>query len=113
MRLKLRISLLLCLVAAAVLSGIGAAKTLRPVEKSQIPQEVYSKLSAKADNAQFFLRCCGDYVAVYEGPKDKKPVTVTRIELACLRGADIAMLEAGIPVSDRQELLLLLEDLGS
>lgn len=113
MRLKLRVGLLLCLGAAAVLSGIGAAKSLRPVQKSNIPQEIYSGFSAKADSAQFFLKCCGEYVAVYEGAKDKKPVTVTRIELDCLRGADRAMLEAGIPVADRQELLLLLEDLGS
>lgn len=38
---------------------------------------------------------------------------MTRIELKCLRAADRAMVEAGIPVLSRQELLQLLEDLGS
>ena len=38
---------------------------------------------------------------------------MTGIELSCLRNADRAMVQAGIPVLSRQELLLLLEDLGS
>ena len=45
--------------------------------------------------------------------EDLKPVTVTAIEVSNLRGADRAMLEKGIPVSDKSELLELLEDLGS
>ncbi len=52
-------------------------------------------------------------MAVYAGARDSEPVTVTGIELDCLRSADRAMVEQGIPVTDRKELLLLLEDLGS
>ena len=59
------------------------------------------------------LRGDAGYVAVYEKAKDREPVSVTGIELKCLREADRAMLEAGIPVINRRELLLLLEDLGS
>ena len=52
-------------------------------------------------------------MAVYDGDGYRAPLSVTGIELQCLRGADRAMVEAGIPVTDRRELLLLLEDLGS
>ena len=67
----------------------------------------------RAESAEFFLRSSGGYVAVYTGQKEKEPVTVTAIEVSNLRGADRAMLEKGIPVSDKSELLELLEDLGS
>ena len=41
------------------------------------------------------------------------PLTVTPIGTACLRTADRAMLRGGIPVESEDELLMLLEDLGS
>lgn len=52
-------------------------------------------------------------MAVFETERARKPLRVTEIELCCLRAADRAMVEAGIPVLSRQELLTLLEDLGS
>ena len=113
MRLKLRIVLLMCLAAAALYMGGEAYRSLRPATGSAIPQEIYARYAAGADMARFYLRDSGGYVAVYEQERDKTPLAVTDIELACLRSADQAMLEAGIPVLDRQELLKLLEDLGS
>ena len=50
---------------------------------------------------------------MYENGRRREPISVTGIELKCLRGADRAMVEAGIPVISRTELLQLLEDLGS
>ena len=44
---------------------------------------------------------------------DCAPEEITGIELKNLRRADRAMLEAGLPVPDRDTLLTLLEDLGS
>ena len=52
-------------------------------------------------------------MAVFERARDREPVSVTGIELKNLREADRAMIEAGIPVISRHELLQLLEDLGS
>ena len=67
-----------------------------------------------------FLWCCGlrskscdGFVAVYTASRSRAPESVTAIEVASLRSADRAMIERGIPVADRQELLELLEDLGS
>ena len=55
----------------------------------------------------------GDRIAVYEGSHTREPLLVTQIELSELRRADRAMIEAGLPVLSRTELLELLEDLGS
>lgn len=113
MRLKLRIALLMCLAAAAVYMGGEAWRSLRPASDSLLPEEVYERYLAGEDMARFYLRDSGGYVAVYERARDKTPMLVTDIELSCLRSADRAMVESGIPVLDRQELLQLLEDLGS
>ena len=67
----------------------------------------------RAEGAVCYLRESGGYVAVFETGRSREPLRVTRIELKCLRAADRAMVEAGIPVLSRQELLQLLEDLGS
>ena len=89
--------------------GTACAKTARGVTDGRR----YAQYGERAENAEFFLRSSGGYVAVYTGQKEKEPVTVTAIEVSNLRGADRAMLEKGIPVSDKSELLELLEDLGS
>lgn len=113
MRLKLRIVLLICLVTAAIATSIGAYKTLRPAKNLNLPEEVYASFTAKADSAQFYLKESGGYVAVFEDDRARAPMAVTTIELSCLRTADRAMIEAGIPVCDTKELLQVLEDLGS
>lgn len=113
MRLKLRIALLVLLVTAALYTGGEAYRSLQPAPNSLLPEDIYRSFQARAEDAQFFLKSSGGYVVVYEDARYRSPLTVTGIETACLCGADRAMLEAGIPVSDRRELLLLLEDLGS
>lgn len=113
MRMKLKAALLMCLAAAAVYMGGEAYRSLRPSEKSRFPQEIYARYLAMADSAQYYLRSQEGYVAVYRKERDKTPLAVTDIELAALREGDRAMLQEGIPVVDRRELLQLLEDLGS
>lgn len=112
MHMRLRVGLLLCLAAAAAYSSAAAFESLRPVQQSHIPQEIYSDLICPEDSAEFLLKDCNGYVAVYEGRKSKIPVDITGIELSRLREADRAMINAGIPVATRNELLELLEDLG-
>lgn len=113
MGLKIRMVMLLCLVAAAALSGYGAYSSIRRTAESAVPEEVYAQLMADAEDAEFFLRSDGSHVAVYSGARGRTPVSVTGIEVSGLRSADRAMLDAGIPVADRETLLYLLEDLGS
>lgn len=112
MGLKLRIALLTCLAATAAYTGVEAYRSIVPPAE-EVPEEVYASFEGREDSAEFFLRPCSGFVAVYEGRRGKTPLTVTDIELVNLRGADRALLQKGIPVEDRRELLRLLEDLGS
>ena len=113
MKLRAKAALLLFLLAAALWSGAEAVRSLRPAKNANLPQEIYQNYAKRAEAAEYVLRDSGAYVAVYEKARDREPITVTGIELKCLREADRAMVEAGIPVINRRELLLLLEDLGS
>ncbi len=112
MGLKLRIALMGCLVAAAAYTAAEAYRSIAPKD-GDIPQEVYAQFLSREEEAEYFLRPCQGYVAVYEGKRDKTPVSVTEIEISNLRGTDRALVQQGIPVGDRRELLALLEDLGS
>ena len=51
-------------------------------------------------------------LAVFSSDSEE-PLTVTDIELASLRQADRDMIDRGLSAQSREELLLLLEDLGS
>lgn len=112
MSVKLRLAVLLCLAAAAFFTGAEALRSLRrPL--TGLPEEIYESYAARADSARYFLRDRAGRVAVFEGRRSRDPAELTRIETGNLRLADRAMLEAGLPVVDRTELLMLLEDLGS
>lgn len=99
------------MLAFALASMWGAAKTIQTKE-NRIPEEVYARYQAKSGRAQFLLREKDGYVAVYRNGENK-PERVTEIETPLLRKADRAMLAKGIPAEDLDEMLSLLEDLGS
>ena len=114
MKLKMKgivLTGLTLLAGLAVYAGITAARSLRH-DATFLPEEIYAAYAQRVD-PEYYLRTHDGYIAVYKEEKDKEPVTVTGIELAGLRTADRAMIEKGIPVVDRMELLELLEDLGS
>ena len=113
MKLRMRAALLALLGTAAVYTGLGAVKSLHPAVRDALPTEIYARYSAREEAAQFFLKSCDGFVAVYTASRSRAPESVTAIEVASLRSADRAMIERGITVADRQELLELLEDLGS
>lgn len=113
MNVRLRAGALGLLAAAAVYASLGAAKSLRPAARDALPAEIYARYAGREESAQYFIKGCDGFVAVYKGTKGRAPEAVTTIELSSLRAADRAMIARGIPVSDRQELLELLEDLGS
>ena len=111
--MKLKIALLLCLIGAALFTGAEALRSLRRQPSAAFPEEVYASFARNADSAVYFLRREGDFVAVFPSAGGREPLRVTGIELQTLRRADRAMVEAGLPVRSRLELLQLLEDLGS
>ena len=113
MNYKLRAGLLTCLLIAAALSLYGAYNSIRRSSAFAVPEEVYAQFRASEGSAEYYLRACNGYVAVYSVDRSRTPMRVTDIETAELRGMDRALLETGIPVSDRAALLFLLEDLGS
>lgn len=113
MKLRSRIALLLVLAAGALYAGGEAWNSLQPGTTHTMPEELYSRFARKEAEAEYYLRSCDGFVAVYGAKKSRSPVSVTAIEVSALRGTDRVLLERGIPVADRMELLSLLEDLGS
>jgi hypothetical protein len=94
----------LCLGACA-LRGIAAEGGAQP--------DYYVGAAAEPAGAQYVLRDCGGYIGVYAAGKPAEPEQITDIEVSRLRDTDRKLLYSGIPVSDRGELLALLEDFGS
>ncbi len=109
MRTGIKLSLLAAAVALAVISALGAARTVLGRDES-FPEEVYARYAAKR-GAEYLVGIEDGYVAVYKNGRGT-PERVTRIEAALLRRADEAMLRRGIPAEDMSEVLSLLEDLG-
>lgn len=62
---------------------------------------------------QLVLGSYNGRVSVFDGGDMKTPLEVTDIDISALREADRSQLEAGMEISSREELLSLLEDLGS
>lgn len=87
-----------CLAAFALVSAASAAFAGRSSQKTE---------------TGYILRDDLGLVAVYTQAKPNEAVTVTDIETACLPEHDRRELENGIAVGTREELLQLLEDLGS
>ena len=110
---KIKAGLLLCLMSAAALSVSSAWQGIRRVQKpTELPSELTVRFAGR-DDAAWYLRDSGGYVAVFPGRRAREPMRVTGIETARLRTADRLLLKKGIPADDSGELLLLLEDLGS
>lgn len=62
---------------------------------------------------RFVLREHEGYVAIFVENDPKLPMTVTDICVSTLRELDKQILETGMKVESHQELMMVLEDLGS
>lgn len=112
MGIRLKAAVLAAAAAGAVLSAAGAMRSIhRGI--APVPAEIAEKFRFGRDDAMYYVRGHRGYVAVFSERRGGKPEKVTDIELAGLRQADMGLLEKGIPVDSRGELLELLEDLGS
>ena len=72
-----------------------------------------SVIRESKSKAEYILRDYEGYVSVFASDADRKPLQVTGIEVAGLRRADQELLRGGITVGSQEQLLMLLEDLGS
>ena len=89
----------------------GIAEQARPRESEQA--EFSYVPSCSLAEAEYVLREYEGCVAVFSSVGDTSPMTLTDIEVGTLREADRQILKTGLAVADREELLTLLEDLGS
>jgi len=112
MHIRFRAAILLLLGALAAHSAASAVESVRPAWEAALPRELYARFLEQTEEPAYLLRARDGLVAVYEGENRRTPAEITGIDVTLLRRADRAMLEKGIPVRDREELLLLLEDLG-
>ena len=111
--MKLRIKLA-ATGAMALAAAVCAAAAIGPITGPAGAQEPESVLVWPEDSsdAEFILREFDGCVAVFAAG-ERRPLTMTDIPVRGLREADRALLNAGLPCADRDEVLTLLEDLGS
>ena len=98
--MKIAIRIMICTVLAAVALTM-AVFTLADFRRADAARE-----------QGYVLGVSEGSVAVFAGGDLKTPLDVTDIELASLRETDRALISDGLRVESREELLLLLEDLG-
>ena len=99
MRTGIRMILCTCLAAIAVTMAVFTLADFSPEEPG--------------GTQGYVLGVADGNVAVYGGGDMKRPVAVTDIELAGLREADRDLISQGLAVATQEELVALLEDLGS
>ncbi len=73
----------------------------------------YAAFIGEKGDAEYYLRDCSGYVAVFKGESTDTPIEITDIETQTLNNVDRRLLADGIPAEDKNELLMLLEDLSS
>ncbi len=109
MKLRYRITVCALLLLAAALC---ASYTVRDLRATPAAQTAAQPAPARSAAPERFELCEKNGCVAVIDPAVGAPV-VTDIELGTLREADRRLVEAGISVSSREELLALLEDLGS
>ncbi len=109
--IKIAVLCVLCVTAAAM--SVGAVRSIAAPEAASTPPTVVSNASVEDKNAEFYLRDCSGYVAVFKGADSKTPIKVTDIETETLNTVDRNKLAQGIPAENKNELLMLLEDFSS
>ena len=97
-----RVSAVGVLAALAILCAVMCARSFHRPEAAPVS---YDGLSA-----QFVLRDYQGYVSVFAPKETREPVQITAIRTDSLRRADQRLLESGLTVGSREQLILLLED---
>ena len=110
MKLRYRLTLCALLLGCAALCASYTVRGLRVSPAA--PAGKAASVSAAAPKESGFTLCAKNGCVAVLDPACDSPV-VTDIELATLREADRRLVEAGLAVGSREELLALLEDLGS
>lgn len=99
MKTIIRVIALTCLMAVALTMATFTLAGFR--DKEAVP------------TGQLVLGSYNGRVSIFDGGDMKTPLEVTDIDISALREADRSRLESGMEISSQEELLSLLEDLGS
>ena len=113
MRMRTKAILLAALVITAGVMGTRAISGIRAQAQREETPSGSAYASVQEEKAEYYLRDCGGYVAVFKGGQPDTPINVTDIETETLNDTDREMLIGGIPADGREELLSLLEDFSS
>ncbi len=105
MKVRIRMAVCAALAAIALYCAVG---TISSVDVSG-----YDAGAVRLDNAAFVLAEYNGNVAVFTPGFEKSPLTVTEIEVSGLRAVDRDLISRGLVAYSKEELLTLLEDLGS
>ena len=109
MKISSKAGILCALAVMSVMSGAAAVRSLDRAGADALPVTV----SEAEDTAEFYLRECEGYIAVFAGKSSDTPLRITDIETVTLTDTDRALLRNGIAAGDKTQLLKLLEDLSS
>ena len=103
-----------------VRAEISSAESASPFERSPMifsSGEPFSNADAAVlryddAGAEFVLRDYHGYVSVFAPDSGRQPVQITAIRTGSLRRADQQLLQNGLAVGSREQLIMLLEDLS-
>jgi hypothetical protein len=96
------------LAALAVVMSASALSEIQP--KSQSPSD---SVQSVADSETYVLKEYEGYVGIYIKGETRLPITVTDIEVRTLPEADQNAIMDGLDVEGKENLMMILEDLGS
>lgn len=115
MKISVKIAVLAIMAVVATAMAVTAVKSIAAVDDNNTAPTVMDSASVKLDetDAEYYLRDCSGYVAVFKGERSNTPIEITEIETETLNNVDRQLLKDGIPAENKNELLMLLEDLGS
>lgn len=108
-------AVLAVLMVAATAMAFTAVKSIAAHDENNTVPTVIDNASVDKDNtdAEYYLRDCSGYIAVFKGARSNTPIEITEIETETLNNVDRQLLKDGIPAVDKNELLMLLEDFSS
>lgn len=101
------------LAAMAIIAAYLGVWAISDVGAGVEKPDYYMEAVYVPEGTQYVLREYEGHVGVFAPGSAGKPQDLTEIETSSLRASDRKLLQGGIPVSSRDELLSLLEDLGS
>lgn len=111
MKWKVKAGFLSAFLVAALLTAAAAAGQLEKISPRQA--QMAGMFEGVEGEINYMVGEKDGFVVIFQAGFGDEPAVITDIEARTLRQGDRALLDQGIPVRTREELMMLLEDLGS